>query len=367
MKGPEEFVVRAVRTKQGMHDVYAFFAPGARLLELAEISRIARSGAGHLSGFQRPQIRNQIRAIADYLSRGSVLFPNAVVLALAPSVRFTGARGSRPSKVDMSSEAGTLVIPTINGRAAAWIVDGQQRSLALSQAEVRDLPIPVIAFVSGDLAVQREQFILVNMSRPLPQRLIDELLPDVNVPLPRDLSVRKIPSALCAVLNESPTSPFHRLVKRPSAHDPLAVITDSALIRVMQKSIRDPRGALAAYVSADGNADMDGMLSILVTFWSTVRDVFPDAWGLPADRSRLMHSAGIESMGVLMDQIMTHTDPDDVSRVRRTLTRMAPHCHWTSGRWDQFGRNWNDVQNTPQDVRILSNFLIALEREASVK
>jgi hypothetical protein len=76
--------------------------------------------------------------------------------------------------------------------------------------------VPVVAFVAPDVATRRAQFILVNKAKPLPPRLINELLPEVDVQLPRDLSGRRIPSALCEMLNEDPDSPFHGLIKRIS-------------------------------------------------------------------------------------------------------------------------------------------------------
>jgi DGQHR domain-containing protein len=364
-KQNSSLVVRALRSHQGLFEVYSFFAPGAKLSTLAEIPRLEPGDDGKIAGFQRPQIRAHVRAIAEYLARGPALFPNAIILALAPGSRFVAARGTKPRHVDPLSSAGTLTIPIYARQPAAWIVDGQQRTLALAEANTKNFPVPVIAFVSGDLSVQRAQFILVNKARPLSPRLIDELLPEVDAPLPRDLTVRRIPSALCSALNESRDSPFHGLIKRPSSNLPSAVVTDSSLVRVMRRSIKDPRGALAAHLSPDGVADVDLMFRVMVMFWSAVREAFPSAWGLAAERSRLMHSAGIEAMGILMDQVMARAEGSGHGVVKETLFRIAPHCHWTSGRWDRLGRNWNEIQNTTRDVRMLANLLVSLEREAS--
>src|SRR4029079_6104965 len=124
------------------------------------------------------------------------------------------------------------------GHRVAWIVDGQQRSLALSQTTNKQIAVPVVAFIFGDIETQREQFILVNKARPLPVRLINELLPEIGVQLPRDLSVNKIPSVLCNLINKDSKSPFFQLIKRTSdADSKTAVIVDSALISVMKKSI----------------------------------------------------------------------------------------------------------------------------------
>lgn len=359
--------VHAILTRQGGTDVYALFLSGSRILEMADICRIGRGSDGEILGFQRPEIRAHVRRIADYLDRGEVLFPNAIILALAPGARFNAKRGTKNSGTDAATSSGVLSIPVRSGRKAAWIVDGQQRALALAQSRGAELQVPVIAFVSGDLAIHREQFILVNKARPLDRRLIDELLPSVGSVLPRDLSARRVPSALCAILNESPGSPFHQLVRRPSGATAAAVVTDSSLTGLMRRSLQDPRGALAAHVSADGSADLDAMYRTLVSFWSAVRDVFPDAWGLPPDRSRLMHAAGLGAMGVLMDQVVARSAPtrDLYAAVRDVLERIAPHCHWTEGRWSTLDRAWNDIQCTPKDVRGLSNLLVSLERDAS--
>lgn len=361
----QHLIVRAVRSRQGAHELFAFFAPGRKLIEVAEVSRLKPSLNG-VQGFQRPEIRQQVRAIADYLLRGSVLFPNAIILAISPEVRFVASRGTKPGDVDASSEAGTLHIPINPRKPAAWIVDGQQRSLALNEVGIPEIAVPVVAFVSKNIDTQREQFILVNKSRPLPARLIDELLPEVNAQLPADLAPNKIPSALCAALNESIESPFYGLIRRPSNIGGDGVVIDSSLMRVMKRSIKDPRGALAMYNLPGSEIETDSMFAVMVTFWSAVREVFPEAWGLPPEKSRLMHSAGIESMGVLMDQLMSRKDLKLAGeKAREVLSSMKPYCRWTEGEWETINRRWDDIQNTTRDVRLLTNALITLEREVS--
>ncbi len=367
MNGAYSVDVHAVRTRQAGVDVYAAFLPGSRVLEVAEISRIGRGSAGDVIGFQRPEIREHVRRIAEYLGSGQVLFPNAVILALAPGARFNAKRGTKNQAADEASEGGILSIPVRPGRKSAWIVDGQQRALAMALVPGAAVQVPVIAFVSGDLATHREQFILVNKARPLDRRLIDELLPSVGSVLPRDLAPRRVPSVLCASLAEAPGSPFRGIVRRPSEAPAGAVITDSSLTNLMRRSLQDPRGALAAHLAPDGSADVDAMHRVMVSFWSAVRDVFPDAWGLPPDRSRLMHAAGLAAMGVLMDQIVSRLAPatDVYAEARDVLERIAPLCRWTEGRWEALNRGWDEIQCTQRDVRGLSNLLVALERGAA--
>lgn len=364
-RGKSEIVVRALHTIQGEQlDVYAFFIQGADIVKVADISRVERDDTDALKGFQRPEIRSHVKGIVDYLNQGSVLFPNAIILAMSPGVRFAASRGSKPTGDEGLAQSGTLTIPVYQeGKRVAWIVDGQQRSLALAQAAKKDIAVPVVGFVSDSLEVQREQFILVNKAKPLPSRLINELLPETGgILLPRDLSSRKVPSELCNLLNRDPNSPFHKLIKRPSDRaTTAAVVTDTAVVTMIRNSINNPLGALAPYkASARDSADIESMYKLLVTFWSAVKAVFPDAWGKDPRQSRLMHSAGIEAMGLLMDRIYARLpgNEEDAKTVQRELERVAPACRWTKGTWESLGVAWNEIQSTTRDIKKLQDALV---------
>lgn len=357
----DKICVRALRTRQGDDvEVYAFFLPGDQVAEIADISRLRR-GDGELEGFQRKEIRAHVSEIADFLKQGPVLFPNAIILALSPQVKFKLSRG--PSPEDEAVRSGELQIPIKpEGQRAAWIVDGQQRSLALKRANRPDQLVPVIAFVSDDIEMQRAQFILVNKARPLPSRLIDELLPSMTIALPKALKARQLPSALCTGLSDHPESPLRGLVKRESqGAGASGVITDTALTKAIAGNLR-PAGALGSY---DPEAGRNAAFQALCVYWSAVRDAFPDAWGRPANESRLMHSAGIQAMGVLMDPIWTRADAsaDPAAEVAAALARLAPRCRWTEGQWEGLGWAWNDVEATPKFIRGLSDHLLRLDRE----
>lgn len=360
-------VVRALKSTQGNGtDVYAFFLSGGDILNIADISRIGRE-EGRLKGFQRKEIRAHVQAIVDFLDSGPVLFPNAIILALSSEIEFKFSRGSRPEGMLEVADSGTLTIPLrAEGVRAAWIVDGQQRSLALARSKNKGIPVPVIGFVSPDTETQREQFILVNKAKPLSPRLINELLPEVSAMLPRDLALRKLPSELVNLLNKDPKSPFAGLIRRESSREGEGVITDTALIEAIKLNLKAPFGALSQYKrETDDGSDTDAMYRTLILYWSAVRDIFPEAWGKPPSESRLMHSAGIRAMGGLMDAVMLRADAaaNAEAEVRASLERLGPDCAWTSGTWAGLGLKWNEIQATPQDIHRLRDHLIALDRE----
>jgi DGQHR domain-containing protein len=366
-------VVRALRATQGEQvPVYSFFIPGGELLRVAGISRLGRSSNGSLEGFQRADIKRHVAAITEFLDSGKVLFPNAIILAVSSRVRFVRSRGKEPDGASTAGEIGTLYLPTdSDGCPAAWIVDGQQRSLALAQAKNAGLAVPVVAFVSEELAVQREQFILVNKARPLSPRLVDELLPEVDAYLPRDLASRKLPSALVDQLNRSARSPFHALIKRASdGPDAAGIVNDRALVTAIRKRIESPLGALSPFrKSSSRPADTDAMYSVLVDFWKAVKCAFPDAWGLPPTQSRLMHSVGIEAMSSLMDSLYMRIPSAEAAGefLLCSLRAIAPFCAWHRGRWPDLDKNWNELEYTRRDVRDLTEQLVRLDSQINRK
>ena len=105
------------------------------------------------------------------------------------------------------------------------------------------------------------------------------------------------------------------------------------------------------------------MYGVIVQFWTAVKEAFPDAWGQPPTKSRLMHSAGIQAMGVLMDRIMTRIQYADkpAGELKQSLHAIAAQCCWTSGTWPDLGLAWNEVQNLPRHVRGLSEQLVKLD------
>ena len=356
---------RALRLQQpGGHTLFLFTLAPQQIFQVAEISRVARDDAGRLIGYQRPNVASHIKDIQSYLQGDQIVFPNSIIIALDSSVRFRSSRG--PNCSDGLATGGTLQISVDGRRKPGWIVDGQQRALALESLERRDLPVPVNAFVADNVEIQRDQFIRVNNSKPLPRGLVTELLPEVALPISPRLAARKLPSAICDQLNQHPDSPFVGLIRRPSASKDqrrTAVVADTSVVKMVQESITSPSGCLFPFRNlATGEADLDTIWKVLTTYWTAVRDTFPDAWARPSTESRLMHGAGIASMGRLMDKIMATVNPnasDADESIRDELAFIAPFCRWTAGRWEELDDTaWNDIQNVPKHVRALSSFLI---------
>jgi DGQHR domain-containing protein len=367
-----EFVLsrRALRISQSSEaPIYLFSLTAKEILQVAEISRVGRGDHSELIGYQRPEVRQHVREITDYLNGDDVLFPNPIIIALPSTVRWTSSRG--PNVSDGISTSGMIEIP-LGGTKPGWIVDGQQRALALSRARRQDFPVPVNAFITDSVDVQRDQFLRINNTKPLPRGLVTELLPKVSSPLPPRLSLRQLPSALCDLLNAREDSPFQGLIKRASTSSgdrKAAVVTDTSLVTALQESLQ-PAGCLFQYRNlSSGETDSTRIWLTLVTYWTAVRDTFPAAWGKSPAKSRLMHGAGIRAMGRLMDRVMSVTDPSQpevAEVVRKDLALLSPYCHWTDGKWEELRMNWDEVQNVPRHINELSNYLIRTYHNARI-
>lgn len=361
--GPE-LRLPALEIRQGQRRVLYSFAVDGKLLPLfTTISRINRDEGQRIQGYQRPEVLSHIAEIRNYLESENPLLPNAIVVAFDDRVCFEPADGNHLAVT--YSRPGTIVIPLDDRQPDAarpgWIVDGQQRAAAIREAKLEQFPLFVVAFLAVSTQEQREQFILVNSTKPLPKGLIYELLPVTESRLPTLLQRRRFPTYLLDRLNYDGDSPLREMIRTPTTTR--GVIKDNSLIKMLENSLSD--GALYRFREPEtGETDTEGMLAVLKTYWEAIRATFKNAWDLPPQRSRLMHGAGVISMGFVMDAIVDryrHAGTPMRAQFQADLEPLREVCRWTDGFWD-FGpgvqRKWNEIQNTPKDIQLLANYLL---------
>jgi DGQHR domain-containing protein len=360
---PNEMRLPALQVRQGpRRSLYSFAVEGKQLPLFTTVSRIRRNEAHEIEGYQRPEVLAHIASIRRYIESTNPMIPNALVIAFDSRVRFEPAAATSPEAL---AQAGTLIIPVTEGEPdtekPGWIVDGQQRAAALRDANVESFPICVTAFVTDDDAEQRAQFILVNSTKPLPKGLIHELLPATTTTLPIALQTRRFPASLLNRLNYDEDSPLREMIHTPTT--PKGIIKDNSILRMLENSLSD--GALYRYRDrSTGEGDTEAMLNLLKAYWRAVERTFPDAWGQPPRRSRLMHGVGIISLGFLMDAITDRYSRRGIPTEKDFLADLAgvrDICRWTHGHWElgaQARRKWNELQNTPKDIQLLTNYIL---------
>jgi DGQHR domain-containing protein len=350
--------VPAIAIRQaGKHNLYAFAIDGKQLHDIAQVSRLARTEKEEIEGYQRPEVVSHISEIKTYLESPEAMLPNAIVVAFDSRVTFKPLNGDEPG----AARHGHLVIPQVDDHDhPGWIVDGQQRAAAIRDADIEGFPVFVTAFITDSVAQQREQFILVNSTKPLPKGLIYELLPSTDAPLPLKFEKKRFPTYLLERLNFDSRSPFHRMIQTPTTPD--GVVKDNSILRMLENSLND--GALCRFKAGQGESDVDQMLELLFNYWTAVAVVFKDAWNQPARKSRLTHGCGIMSLGYVMDAICDRYKSiliPTTEQFANDLRPLQPHCSWMTGYW-HFGpgmqRKWNELQNTSKDIQLVANYLL---------
>lgn len=345
------FKFNAVRARQADgHDVFSFAARPDEIMSFSAIERVGRQEDGQLKGFQRHQIASHIKEIRDYLSREDALLPNAVIVAFIDGVNLKDL-GNGIVQVEI----------TADGCKPGFVVDGQQRLTALSGIQKDGFQVFVSALICKDYNELRQQFVLINNTRPLPKTLIYELLPNVEG-LPQRFTARKFAARMVDRLNFTPTSALFGEIRQHT--NPKGVISDSAMHKFIMNSASD--GALREFIKHEDFEDRSYV--IVNEFFEAVKAVFGPEWiGMTPITSRLRHGAGIVAMGYAMEVLYSSQGASTREKFIPGIRLMRDFTAWTSGEWrfaDYDIRPWNKISNTPTDVDLLSNFLVRSLKKA---
>jgi DGQHR domain-containing protein len=340
------FAARARQSSE--HDVLTFAATAGQILQFAEIDRVARDSAGTLTGFQRPQIAGHIREIRDYLETAAAVLPNAIVVAFIEGVVVE----------DLDYGISKVTIDLAKG-PQGMVVDGQQRLTALSLSARKDFQLFVSLLICRDEAELRRQFVLINNTRPLPKSLIYELLPSVDG-LPDRMQSRALAAELTARLNFNQASSLKGQIYQHT--NPTGVIKDTAIQKVLMNSLSD--GVMRLLVLEPGGERK--CFDLISEFFKAVQAVFPeDWWGHKPATSRLVHGAGIQAMGFVMETLATLDNARTWSEFAKGLSSLEGRTAWTSGSWDFGGgdmRHWKAVNVTSSDVALLTKHVESIVR-----
>lgn len=349
---------KAIRAKQAEgHDVFCFAAEPADVLGFSEIDRVGRQDNGELKGFQRHQVAPHIKEIRDYLGREDALLPNAVIVAFLGSVEVSDLGNGI---VDV-----TISVPEDQPRPG-FVVDGQQRLTALSGIRKPGFQVFVSALVCKDYNELRQQFVLINNTRPLPKALIYELLPNVEG-LPERFTARKFAARLVDRLNFREDSALRGDIRQHT--NPKGVLSDTAIQKIVMNSASD--GAVRRLIQECG-AIPEGLVELeekafqlFNAYFLAIKHVFAAEWeGMNPKTSRLRHGAGLVAMGFVMEQLCSTALPScasDYDKFVVGLKALKPYTAWTHGQWELsevLKPNWNGIQNTPTDINFLTDYLV---------
>jgi DGQHR domain-containing protein len=346
-----EFTYFAVRAKQAQgNEILSFAAAPAEILAFSDIERVARERDGTLHGFQRHQIASHIKEIRDYLARDDAILPNPIVIAFIDGV-----------VVKPVDDKTVKVTIRVGESKPGYVVDGQQRLTALSAISKPGFQVFVSGMICRDYNELRQQFVLINNTRPLPKALIYELLPSVEG-LPERFTARTFAARIVDLLNYTEGSALHGLIYQHT--NPRGVIRDTAVQKVIMNSASD--GAIRQFVH---EADyVDRSFGLVNEFFWAVREVFQDEWeGMTPKTSRLVHGAGIVALGYVMELLHSRIGAQTRDQFAEGLALLKGRTAWSTGRWqfaDANERPWSSIQNTSTDIDLLANYLVRQVKRA---
>jgi hypothetical protein len=120
----------------------------------------------------------------------------------------------------------------------------------------------------------------------------------------------------------------------------------------MRDLIREPRGEVKCF-------------ELISAFYSAVQTVFADDWkDQKPSTSRLVHGAGIQALGYVME-VLAAKGARKFGDFVPGLNLLEGRTAWRSGSWDFGGgdvRHWKAIQNVHGDVVSLAHYLISVVR-----
>ena len=324
--------------------VFVFKAKAKEILQFAQIERVARSETGEILGFQRHQIASHIKEIRQYLSRTDAILPNSVIVAFIDGASITK---SEDEVADVVIEVGDDI--------PGFVVDGQQRLTALSGIEKPDFEVFVSAIICKDYEELRQQFVLINNTRPLPKGLIYELLPTVDG-LPERYTARKFAARVVERLNFTGGPALRGEIRQHT--NPTGVISDTAIQKLVMNSASN--GALRTFLPCDDREERS--IELIDQYFDAIAKVFAKDWATRTPRnSRLRHGAGIVAMGFVMDLLFSDCNASKSEDFSGYLNLLDKHTAWGEGEWrmTDYVIPWSDIQNTPSDIDLLTRHLVS--------
>ena len=383
--------------------VYQLCCDGRLIRSLARIERLdAVAGKGQ----QRQEIKAHVARIAAGLKAGTPV-PNPVLLVLLESTtqvleygeeadvpdawtvirpleRFTEVTTPGPGGTE--AQRTRLVEIDFPFRKAAFddeksilLVDGQQRTAALSMVPLDDLPVcelTVNALV-GDEDAAQEVFQVANDTVKISTDL-SLVLAAIRNTVPAGKSEDKLKAEACRILAlQDKQSPFFGRAKVPGAPTQNRYIAFLSLFEVVS--------TFRGEVLTDKTVTAKDLAEVVKRAFSLASEQWPSAWKAPPGDSRLTHGAGLRATAyVLAKLVSAEAVASGKAALKETATwaklknRFAPlgaRIAWTleeaNSGTKTAQRNYlehiREAQNTKQDIERLSHFLWAEWQEADAE
>jgi len=362
---------------------------------IRSIARVDRLDAVSGKGQQRDEIVKHVKSISEGIKSG-IQVPNSVILVFEEELwcwdpkddeedlpestiickpladwREVPIAGS-VTKIAQRVCPVELSLPFRNAcfddEKPALLVDGQQRTAALSLVDIDEVPSYFLAVnaVVSSAEDAKEVFRIANSNVRISTDFSRALLGTLNAATGFIKDEKRVAQAVKFISMDNVSSPFYKYVKHPglkSTRAPIAYNTIFAVISIFDQS------------GMDFQDDPVKLAAVVDRAFGLVKNEWPDAWGKPTKESKLFHGAGLRAMAkVLIDKLKNLSSQFDHNldnpklwdELASTLKRLHSKVVWTLAEAEKGTsiqlKNYKveiiQKQNTNQDIQALTTFLL---------
>ncbi|MGH9426953.1 MAG: DGQHR domain-containing protein [Terriglobia bacterium] len=369
---------------------FQFTCDGRLVRAISMVDRLdAFAGTGH----QRDEIKKHVEEIAKGI-RDGVQIPNSVLLVFRKAQTIEASEETVPESFivvrPIMDDYLSVPVPGAEGqiaqklrtveldipyRRAAFdeeksilLVDGQQRTAALSFVDVEAVPtfaLSVNAVVADDEEA-KQIFQVANSTVKIAAQFSRALLASMGGAAPGYLKNERTRALAAQVLTLKDTaSPFYDLVQYPGTKsDKKPPVAYNSLFQIV-----------TTFADSALEFPEDGALlaKIVARAFNIVKEVWPTAWGKKPTDSRLMHGVGLRAMsGLVVHLVETNyaqygslESAELWKQVGASVQRLEPRLVWSEMEAVNASlatrKIWREQianrQNTNQDISALTNFL----------
>ncbi|MDH6027214.1 DGQHR domain-containing protein [Vibrio splendidus] len=377
--------IKAIQEVVNGVTVYTGWVEGKKVRDVAKIVHITRNGE-YIHGYQRSELPKHIDSITDYVeSKNSTILAN-LVIGFNNTVTF--------EPIMPGSEFGYLYVPydpeKPSSELPGAIVDGQQRSGGVKNSHHDSYPLPVSIFISENEADYVQQFLILNLGKPLTTVQLNALALYGDIYKPPALAEKAFPLSLCEELGfRNPESPLFGLIKSNGNKD--GIIAESSITEFVVNVRRQILSTLdvRVYQELDDKTKQE-FVQILINFWQAVAEVFSDDWNNKSrdmKRSYITHGTSVIGFSYLCRHMLRvfQTPSKNIGNESvlsselpsckffvKELSLIKEHCHFSKGYWTlglarnpdvqdlPYSRRWNDFQNTTSEKQLFSTNILRL-------
>ncbi|ELM0338899.1 DGQHR domain-containing protein [Vibrio vulnificus] len=383
--------IKAIQEVVNGVTVYTGWIEGKKVRDVAKIVHITREGE-YIHGYQRSELPKHIESITDYVeSKNSTILAN-LVIGFNKSVKF--------EPITEGSEFGHLVVPydpnLPSSELPGAIVDGQQRSGGVKNSRYESYPLPVSIFISENESDYIQQFLILNLGKPLTSVQLNALALYDDIYKPPALAEKAFPLSMCEELGfRNEDSPLYGLIKSNGNKD--GIIAESSITEFITNVQRQLLSVIGVRVYQELDiVTRKKFIQVLKNFWSAVAIVFVEDWAKKSrdmKRTYITHGTSVigfsylcrhmlrvfltPSKNVNNESILTSELPSTAFFIKE-LSIIKNECNFSSGHWElgllrtnqkddngndisiKYTRRWNDFQNTTSEKQLFATNILRI-------